>query len=84
MCVIVQIGVGVQSKDIGDIVRQVRKGQHLTQQALAAAADVSTRFVHDLERGKATVELGLTLRVLAALGIEVSLIAAEVADGGEQ
>ncbi|MCK0537731.1 type II toxin-antitoxin system Y4mF family antitoxin [Alcanivorax quisquiliarum] len=74
----------MQSKDIGNIVRQARKNQHLTQQALAAAADVSTRFVHDLERGKATVELGLTLRVLASLGIEVSLLAAEVVEGREQ
>ena len=70
----------MDSTAMGALVRRVRKNQHLTQQALAAAADVSTRFVHDLEHGKPRAALGLTLRVLAALGIEVQLSAP---DGGD-
>jgi len=67
----------MDSTTLGVFVRRVRRQQQLTQQALAAAADVSTRFVHDLEHGKPTAALGLTLRVLAALGIEVQLVAPE-------
>ncbi|AJD48924.1 transcriptional regulator [Isoalcanivorax pacificus W11-5] len=70
----------MDSTTLGALVRRVRRRQQLTQQALAAAADVSTRFVHDLEHGKSTAALGLTLRVLAALGIEVQLVAP---DGGD-
>lgn len=57
--------------ELGALIRHVRKQQGITQQELAAVADVSTRFLHDLESGKPGVALGLTLQVLTALGVSL-------------
>ena len=61
------------STDIGTTIRAARKAQGLRQDELAAAANVGVRFLIELEGGKETAQLGKTLAVLAALGIEVSL-----------
>lgn len=53
---------------IGGIVRRERKAQGLLQEELAAASGVGTRFIVDLEAGKATVQLGKALQVLSTLG----------------
>ncbi len=60
---------------IGESVRCARKGMGLRQDELAAAAGVGVRFVVDLERGKPTVQLGRTLAVLAALGLDMKILA---------
>ena len=60
--------------DIGLLIRQTRKQLGLTQVELASYADVSVRFVHELEHGKASAELGLCLKVLATLGIKLQLV----------
>jgi y4mF family transcriptional regulator len=59
--------------DIGTTIRAARKAQGLRQDELAAAANVGVRFLIELEAGKETAQLGKTLAVLAALGIDVSL-----------
>ncbi|MEM7541954.1 MAG: type II toxin-antitoxin system Y4mF family antitoxin [Pseudomonadota bacterium] len=59
---------------IGRKIRQRRRESGLKQAELAALADVGTRFLSDLENGKATVELGKTLLVLAALGFKIDLL----------
>ena len=59
--------------DIGTTIRAARKAQGLRQDELAAAANVGVRFLIELEAGKQTAQLGKTLAVLAALGIDVSL-----------
>ncbi len=61
------------STDIGTTIRAARKAQGLRQDELAAAANVGVRFLVELEAGKETAQLGKTLAVLAALGIDVSL-----------
>ena len=58
---------------IGQIIRETRKQQGLKQVELASFADVSVRFLHELEHGKASAELGLTLKVLSTLGIAIRL-----------
>jgi y4mF family transcriptional regulator len=63
----------VTPKDIGTIIRSERKAQGLRQGELAASANVGVRFLIELESGKVTAQLGKTLAVLAALGIEVAL-----------
>lgn len=68
-------------QELGALVRRVRKAQGLTQQALAASANVSTRFIHDLEHGKPTAALGLVLAVLAVLGVEVRLLPPDLREG---
>jgi HTH-type transcriptional regulator/antitoxin HipB len=56
---------------LGDAIRAERKRQGLTQQRLADVAGVSPRFLIELEHGRPTVGLGLTLRVLATLGVDL-------------
>ena len=58
-------------EELGHYIRQERKARLLNQTELAARVGCSQRFISELERGKSTAELGLTLRVLDALGIEV-------------
>lgn len=61
------------STDIGTTIRAARKAQGLRQDELAAAANVGVRFLIELEGGKETAQLGKTLAVLAALGINIAL-----------
>lgn len=58
---------------IGQIVRNERKELGLRQDELAAASGVGLRFVVDLERGKATAQIGKVITVLAALGCELQI-----------
>ncbi|WP_411288974.1 helix-turn-helix domain-containing protein [Phenylobacterium sp.] len=60
---------------IGGAVRTARKTMGLRQDELAAAAGVGLRFLGELERGKATVQLGRTLSVLAAVGLDLRIVA---------
>ena len=57
--------------DFGRLVRMCRIAQHLTQEDLAGLSGVGPRFVVELERGKPTVRLDKTLRVLAMLGVKL-------------
>jgi y4mF family transcriptional regulator len=59
--------------DLGRVVRARRKAEGFTQSRAAALCGVGTRFLSELERGKATAELGKVLRVLRGFGIVVSL-----------
>lgn len=59
---------------IGQAVRRARKALNLRQPELAAAAGVGLRFLVELERGKPTAQLGLTLAVLQAVGLDVKVI----------
>jgi HTH-type transcriptional regulator / antitoxin HipB len=59
--------------DLGRYVRDRRLAAALTQTDLAARARVSRRWLSDLEAGKPTAEVGLVLRVVAALGMYTDL-----------
>jgi HTH-type transcriptional regulator / antitoxin HipB len=58
-------------RDIGAAVRAVRKEAGADQAAAAGLAGVGVRFLGDLERGKESLRLGLVLRVLDRLGLEL-------------
>ena len=58
---------------IGQIVRDERKELGLRQDELAAASGVGLRFIVELERGKATAQIGKVIIVLAALGCELQI-----------
>lgn len=58
---------------IGKIVRDERKELGLRQDELAAASGVGLRFIVDLERGKATAQMGKVITVLGALGCELQI-----------
>ena len=60
-------------KDIGNLVKETRKKQKLTQVQLAQLSNVGTRFLSDLENGKPTCEVEKTLKVLSNLGIKLCI-----------
>lgn len=51
--------------------RLQRRAKGLTQLDLADLAGVSDRFVREVEKGKATAELGKTIAVFAVLGYDL-------------
>ena len=57
----------------GARVRAAREHLGLRQEDVALASGVGVRFVGELERGKATVELDRAIRVAAAVGLDVRL-----------
>lgn len=59
--------------DLGGAVRQARRRRGLRQEDVALSAGTGARFVGELERGKPTVQLDPTLRVLRALGVRLVL-----------
>jgi y4mF family transcriptional regulator len=58
---------------LGQALRVARKARGLRLEDLALAAGVGVRFLSELERGKSTVRLAETLRVVAALGVRLRL-----------
>lgn len=65
------------SADLGRLLRSVRRRHGLRQEDVALSAGTGARFVGELERGKPTVRLDTTLRVLAVLGVSL-----HIDDGG--
>jgi y4mF family transcriptional regulator len=59
---------------VGAFVRTRRKARGLTQRELAELAEVGTRFVSELERGKATLRLDHVDRVLAVFGKQLGVV----------
>lgn len=57
---------------LGLVIRERRKADRLTQAQAAGLCGVGTRFLSELERGKATAELGKVLQVLRGLGIRLA------------
>ncbi len=74
---IIPIGMIMQtittSGNLGDLIRDERKAQGLTQEQLAGLTGVGVRFVRELEAGKESCQLGRALQVAAALGLSLSV-----------
>lgn len=58
-------------KELGKIIRAKRLKDGLTQDETASLCGVGTRFISDLENGKATIELGKAIQVMNGLGLEL-------------
>ena len=69
------------TRPFGLLIRSRRKALNMTQDQLALATGVGRRFLIDLESGKATCQLGLSLVVAKALGLGAADLsnAAEIA-----
>ena len=67
-------------KDMGSLVRKVRKAQHVTQVELSQLTNLGSRFVVDFEAGKPTLQIGKALEVMKTLGIRLY---AEISEGVE-
>jgi y4mF family transcriptional regulator len=61
------------SRELGQIIRAVRKESGVRLDDLAAITGVSKQFVSDVEHGKPTAQLGRVLRLLVELGIGLSV-----------
>lgn len=61
------------TRELGAILRRVRKESGLTQRDAAALCNVSLPFLNGLERGKATAQIGKVLTVCQRFGIAVRL-----------
>ncbi|MGE4534388.1 helix-turn-helix domain-containing protein [Halomonas sp.] len=57
---------------LGQLIRRVRKQQGLTLETLAGLCGLSIRFLSELENGRETCSLVRVLKVLDALGIELT------------
>lgn len=58
-------------KKLGEMIRQARREQGLTQEQLAATTGVGVRFIRELEQGKESCHIGKALTVIAMLGIDI-------------
>ena len=63
----------VTAADIGTAVRKKRKEDGLTLADAAALCGVGYRFMSDLENGKETAQVGKVLKVLTALGLNMTI-----------
>jgi len=73
------MNTSIQStQDIGHMIRSTRKQLGVTQSDLALAAGTGLRFIIELEKGKATCQIGKILNVLQVLNIQCSLSHPEV------
>ena len=59
-------------KQIGQLVKSVRKQMGATQKDLAMTSGTGLRFIIELERGKPTSQIGKVLTVLNTLGVRMS------------
>ena len=61
----------------GSLVRSRRKAMRMRQDQLALATGVGRRFVIDLEAGKPSCQLGRSLLVAKALGLDLANLASD-------
>lgn len=66
------------SKDIGYIIRKVRKELLLSQLSLSYLCNVQVTFIRDLENGKPSCQIDKALLVLSKLRIKIDLIPPEI------
>lgn len=69
------------ARNLGLYVKDRRRRLGLTQVDLAASAQVSRRWLSDLEMGKPTVEVGLVFKVLHALEVALDVTPIEYGPG---
>ena len=59
------------ANELGKLIRQRRKAAGLTLKDAAAMSGVGVRFLSELERGKPTSQIGLTIHVMQLFGLEL-------------
>jgi transcriptional regulator with XRE-family HTH domain len=56
---------------LGQTLRDLRKGAGLSQEKLAEKADLSGKYIGELERGVVNVSVDVLVRLAKALGVNV-------------
>ncbi len=67
--------------ELGRLLRRKRKALGMNQARAAGLAGVGVRFLSELERGKAGLELGKVMLVIHRLGLELRLADPRDMDG---
>ena len=57
--------------DLGETITRRREALGITQVQLAFSIGVNRRVIGELERGKDTVQVGIALRALSAVGVRL-------------
>ena len=65
---------------LGERVRHLRHQRGMTRKALAQHADVSERYLAQLESGDGNVSIVLLRRIARAMGVQVSQLVSEQSD----
>jgi HTH-type transcriptional regulator / antitoxin HipB len=60
--------------ELGQYLLKERKQLKLTQKEISEFADVGRKFIIELEKGKATAQLGKVFELLNSLGLELHLV----------
>jgi transcriptional regulator with XRE-family HTH domain len=67
-----QSGVTISTmKELGALLRDVRKSSKVTQGTIAGMANWGSRFVSDVENGKPTVRAQMLFDLVGWLGLEI-------------
>jgi y4mF family transcriptional regulator len=61
--------------DLGLVIRERRRALGLDQRGLASRVGVSRQWIVEMEKGKARAGIGLVLRTLSALGLDLGVSA---------
>lgn len=65
-------GITIHStKELGHLLRQVRKTSKITQAQIAGMANWGGRFIGDVESGKPTVRAQMLFDLIGWLGLEI-------------
>ena len=65
-------GVTISStQELGQLLKQVRKSQQITQATLSGMANWGGRFIGDVESGKPTVRAQMLFDLIGWLGLEI-------------
>ncbi len=58
-------------KKLGERIRELRKSAGITQEELGEKAELSYKFIGELERGQVNVSLDSIVRIVGALGVKI-------------
>ena len=61
-------------EELGQYLLKERKRLELTQKEISEFSDVGRKFIIELEKGKATAQLGKVFELLNSLGLELHLM----------
>lgn len=59
---------------LGKRIRYFRRTKDLSQEELAEKANISSKYLGEIERGKANLTIDITEKISIALNIEISLL----------
>lgn len=59
------------TRDLGALLRSVRKSSNITQSTISGMANWGERFIGDVENGKPTVRAQMLFDLISWLGLEI-------------